>query len=112
MKYIVKLLVVAGALLLAAQIFNGITVDNFWPSAVVAALVMGVLNVTVKPIIHLFALPVTILTLGLFSLVINIVIFWLITFLPGVSISGFFSALGGLLVVSIAGWIADMIFKG
>jgi putative membrane protein len=111
MRFIVKLCAVAVALLLAAQYVDGITIENFWPSAVLAAVIFGVLNAVVKPVVKLFALPVSILTLGIFSLVINVMIFWLITFVPGVTISGFMPALWGLVIVSIVAWIVDLIFS-
>ncbi|MFA5985874.1 MAG: phage holin family protein [Parcubacteria group bacterium] len=111
MKFIIKLCAVAAALLLAARYVDGITIENFWPSAVLAAVIFGVLNAVVKPVVKLFALPVSILTLGVFSLVINVVIFWLITFVPGVTISGFMPALWGLIIVSVVAWIVDLIFS-
>ena len=111
MKYIIKLLVVAGSLLVAQHFVDGITVDSFWPTAVVAAFVFGILGITVRPLIKLFALPVTVMTLGLFGLLINIGVFWLLAFVPGISISGFMSAIWGLLIVTVAGWIVDVIFK-
>ncbi len=111
-KYIIKLLIVAGAFLVAAYFVEGIKVDSFWPAAVLAAFVLGVLNITVRPIIKLFSLPVTILTLGLFGLLINILVFWLITLIiTGVTIEGFMSAVWGLLIITIAGWIADAILN-
>ena len=110
-KYIVKLLAVATALLLAEYFVDGIHVDNFWPTAVLAAFVLGLLSTILKPILKILALPITILTLGFFGLLINILIFWLITFVPGVTISGFMSALWGLIIVTVVGWIADTILK-
>ena len=111
MKTIFKLLIVAGALLIAERVVSGIEIANFWPSAVCAALALGILNSLVRPIIKLFALPITIITLGLFSLVLNVLIFWLITFVPGVTISSFSAAFWGLLIVMVARWIADIIIK-
>jgi len=110
-KYIIKLIVVAGALLVAAYFVDGITIASFWPTAVLAAFIFGVLGITVRPLLKLFSLPITIFTLGLFGLLINIGVFWLITFVPGVSISGFMAAIWGLVTVTIAGWIVDAIFN-
>ncbi|MEN8252164.1 MAG: phage holin family protein [Patescibacteria group bacterium] len=111
MKYIIKLLVVAGALLLAQQLVSGFSVDSFWPTAVLAAFVFGLLSITVEPILKLFALPITVLTLGLFGLVVNILVFWMLTWMPGVSIDGFMSAMWALIIVSICGWIADAVLN-
>jgi len=110
-KYIIKLLIVAGALLLAERFVDGITVDSFFPTAVLAAFILGVLSVTVRPLLKLFALPITFITLGLFGLLINILVFWLITFVPGMTIDGFIPAMWGLIIVTVIGWIADAILK-
>ena len=110
-KYMIKLLVVAGSLLLTQHFVDGITVDSFWPTAVFAAFIFGILSVTVRPLLKLFALPITFLTLGIFGLLINILVFWLITFVPGMTIDGFISAMWGLIIVTVAGWIADAILK-
>ena len=97
----------AGAILLAANLIDGITVISFWPWAVIAAIVLGVLSLVIKPIISFFSFPITILTLGLFTFVINALIFWMLTFLEGISINGFVPALLGSLFVSIAVWLVD-----
>ncbi len=111
MKIIIKLVIVACALLIAARVVEGIEIVSFWPSAICAALTLGILNSLVRPIIKLFSLPITIITLGLFSLIINVLIFWLITLVPGVTIRSFGAAFWGLLIVMIAQWIADFIIK-
>ena len=110
-KYIIKVLAIAGALLLAEHFVDGIDIASFWPTAVLAAFVFGVLGAVVKPLLKLFELPITVLTLGLFGLLINIGIFWLITFVPGVIISGFVPAILGLLIVTVVGWVVDAILK-
>ena len=110
-KYIIKLLVVAGALLCAQYFVDVIIVDSFWPTALLAAFIFGILSITIRPILKLFALPITFVTLGLFGLLINIFVFWLLTFVPGISIDGFMSAVWGLIIITVVGWIADLIFK-
>lgn len=107
MKLIIKMFAAAGAILLAANLIDGIAVTSFWPSAVIAAIVLGVLSLVVKPIISFFSFPITILTLGLFTFVINALIFWMLGFLDGVTISGFIPALLGSLFVSVAVWLVD-----
>lgn len=109
MRFVIKLVLVAVSLLVAAYFIDGIEIDRFWPTAVIAAGVLGFLNAVIKPVIKIFALPITILTLGLFGLVINVVIFWFINIVPGVTIDGFWSALWGALIVSILGCAIDMI---
>ena len=110
-KLIIKLLLVAGSLLVAEYFVSGFEVANFWPTAVLAALVLGLLNTIIKPVLKILALPITILTLGLFSLLLNVLIFWVIAFIPGIAIDGFMSALWALLVVTIVGWVIDVILK-
>jgi putative membrane protein len=110
-RYVIKLVVVAGSLILATNIVDGFDVDSFWPTAVLAAFILGILSITVRPLLKLFSLPITIMTLGLFGFLINIGVFWLLTFVPGVSISNFMAAFWGLIIVTVAGWIVDIIFK-
>lgn len=111
MKIIIRFLAVAGAVLLASQLIEGIVVDQFWPTAVVAAVVLGALNITIRPILGILTLPVNILTLGLFTFVLNALVFWLLDFIDGVVIAGFVSALLGSLVVSVVKWVFDLVFS-
>ncbi len=111
MKTIVKLLFVACGLWIAAQFVPGITVDAFWPTAVIAAVVLGVISAVALPIVKLLALPVTILTLGIFSLVLTVLGFWILTLVPGVQIDGFLAAFAGLVIVTVFSWAADLMTK-
>ena len=91
----------AVALLIVAYILPGITVASFW-SALIAALVLGLLNTLVKPVLVLLTLPVTVVTLGLFLLVINALVFWFAgSVLKGFQVNGFWWAMLGALVYSI-----------
>ena len=89
------------ALLIANEIIPGLTIDT-WQTAVFAAVVLGVLNSFVKPILILLTLPITLITLGLFILVINVLLFmtaaWL---LPGFAVAGFVPAALGTILVSV-----------
>ncbi len=111
MKLLIKFLAVASAMLLASEFIEGITVDQFWPTAVIAAVVLGVLNITVRPLLLLLTLPINLITLGLFTFVLNAVVFWLLSFIEGVEIAGFLPALLGSLTVTLVKWIVDLIFK-
>jgi putative membrane protein len=75
MKLILKWLLSAAALLAVAHLYSGVKVDSF-TAAMVAALVIGLLNTIVRPILVLLTLPVTLVTLGLFLFVINALMFW------------------------------------
>lgn len=91
----------AVALLIVAYILPGITVASFG-SALIAALVLGLLNTLVKPVLILLTLPITIITLGLFLLVLNALVFWFAgSVLKGFQVSGFWWAVLGALVYSI-----------
>ncbi|MDX3895283.1 phage holin family protein [Pusillimonas sp.] len=100
----------AVALLIVAYILPGISVASFW-SALIAALVLGLLNTLVKPVLVLLTLPVTIVTLGLFLLVINALVFWFVgSVLKGFHVNGFWWAMLGALVYSIiAGLLSRVI---
>ncbi len=101
MTLILVWLLNAVALLIVAYILPGITVASFG-SALVAALVLGLLNTLVKPLLVLLTLPITIVTLGLFLLVLNALIFWFAgSVLKGFQVNGFWWALLGALVYSI-----------
>lgn len=100
-KLIGRLLISVLALLLVARFVPGISVDGLY-TAVVVAVLLGLLNLIVKPILVVLTLPVTILTLGLFIFVINAGIFWFVsTFVEGFTVSGFLPALVGAAIVSV-----------
>lgn len=93
MKLILRLLVTAIIVVLLSYALPGVTVDSFF-GAIIVAIVLGLLNLIVKPILVLFTLPATILTLGLFLFVINALIIMLCDYLlDGFSVDGFWYAL-------------------
>ena len=102
MHIIFKVLTSSFSLLLAAYIIPGITIDTV-EIAIIAAIVLGVLNLFIKPVLFILTLPVTILTLGLFSFVINAGLFMLAAyFVDGFTVTSFWVALLGSVVVSVA----------
>jgi putative membrane protein len=108
MKIIVRWLLLAAALLLVARLYPGVTVSSF-TSAMVAALVLGLLNTLVRPLLVLLTLPVTLLTLGLFLFVINALMFWSAAgVLDGFNVSGFGAALIGSVLYSLCGMVIDV----
>ena len=107
MKIITRVLITAFALLLVSHIVPGITVDGLFV-AVVTALVIGLLNIFVKPILVLLTLPITILTLGLFMFVINaLLLLFAASFIEGFAVKGFVSALLGSCIISVISAIAN-----
>lgn len=94
----------AVALLAVPYLMHSVQVDNFG-AALIAALILGFVNAVIRPILVVLTLPVTVLTLGLFILVINGLMFWVVAQLvPGFHVSGFWSAVGGAIVYSIISW--------
>ncbi|WP_111706287.1 phage holin family protein [Lutibacter citreus] len=102
MKTILKILLTAIAVVVIAEFLPGISLTEGYKSAIIVAVVLGLLRITVKPILIFFTLPATILTLGLFLLVINAVIIMLAGyFVSGFVVSGFWVALLFSLLLSL-----------
>lgn len=100
-RLLLNWLVAAGAVCLAAWILPGIEVESF-RTALLVALVLGLLNAIIKPILQFLSLPLIILTLGLFLLVINAVLLYFVgDIVPGFQVYGFWPALWGSLIISI-----------
>jgi putative membrane protein len=99
--FFVQLTITAALLLLVANLVKGVHVDD-WASAVVAALVLGLINALIRPILVFVTLPLTLLTFGLFLLVINAVMLQLTAALsPGIRVDGCGAALVGSLLISL-----------
>ncbi len=100
MKLLLRWMINALTLLVATQIITGFHVESFY-SALVAALILGLLNAIIRPILILLTLPVNVVTLGLFTFVINGALVWFMaTFVKGVAVSGFLPAI----IVGILLW--------
>lgn len=100
MKLLLRWLINAVALLAATQIVAGFEISSFY-AALIAALVLGLLNAVVRPLLILLTLPFTVVTLGLFTFVINALMVWFMgSFVKGVEITGFWPAL----MVSLLLW--------
>lgn len=107
MKLLFHWLVSAAAIGIAAYLVPGVSVTV--PGALVAAVVLGALNLLVRPLLFLLTLPVTILTLGLFSFVINAVIVLLAAYVvPGFTIASFWAALVFGIVLTIVNWVLHL----
>ena len=107
MKLIVKWLLSATALLAIPYIYGGVQVNSF-TAALFAALVIGLLNTIVRPVLIVLTLPVTVVTLGLFLFVINALMFWAAaTVLDGFKVTGFGAALLGSLIYSVLSLVIE-----
>lgn len=107
LKLLAKWLLSASALLFVAYVYNGVQVSSF-ASAMLAALVIGLLNTVVRPVLVVLTLPVTVLTLGLFLFVINALVFWAAAgVLDGFQVRGFLAALVGSLIYTLIGMVIE-----
>ena len=108
MKMIVRWLLLAAALLLVAHLYSGVKVTSF-ADAMIAALVLGLLNTLVRPVLVLLTFPVTLITLGLFLFVINALMFYAAAYvLTGFNVTGFGAALIGSVIYSLCGMVIDV----
>jgi len=111
MGIILRLLINTLAILGVAYFVPGITVDSFL-TAFIVALVLGLINALILPLVKLLTLPINVMTLGLFSLVINILVFWLVSlFIPGFTVSGIFDAIIGALIIAVISWLTNIFIK-
>ena len=102
----------AVALLVVAYVLPGITVASFG-SALIAAVILGLLNMLLKPLLIVLTLPLTVITLGLFLLVINALVFWFAgSVLKGFEVHGFWWAFAGALVYSIVATLLSGLIPG
>ncbi|HSL48389.1 MAG TPA: phage holin family protein [Candidatus Deferrimicrobiaceae bacterium] len=105
MGFLLRIIVYTLALLLAAHVVPGIRLDGL-VSALVAGLLLGLVNAIVRPILVVLTFPITLLTLGLFLLVLNAFCLWLVSvFVTGFHVDGFWPAFWGALLVSIVSWV-------
>ncbi len=99
MRLILRWFINALALLVVTHLIDGFAVDSFY-IALIAALILGLLNAVVRPILLVLTLPITILTLGLFSFVINALLIWFVgSFIQGFDVAGFLPALLAAIVL-------------
>jgi len=112
----VRLLIVwiinALSLLALPYLFDSIRVDSFY-TAMIVAVVLGLVNAFIRPLVLLLTLPATILTLGLFIFVINGLMFWFVaSFIDGFTVGGFWPALFGAIAYSVISWLCSAILLG
>jgi putative membrane protein len=109
MQFITRLIISAFALVLIAYILPGITIDGLYP-AFIAALILGILNAVVRPVLVILTLPITVVTLGIFIFVINAALFLFVaSFVDGFHVDGFLPAFVGSFLVSVVSSIAHKV---
>jgi putative membrane protein len=105
MRLLLVWLINAAALFALPYVFPWVQVDTLW-TALIAALVLGLVNTLIRPLLVVLTLPVTVLTLGLFIFVINGLLFWWVgSIITGFHVTGFWSGVFGAIVYSIISWL-------
>jgi len=111
MKLLLRWLISAVALMLVAYYVPGVRVAGVY-TALIAALIFGLINALIRPLALLLTLPLNVVTLGLFTLVINALMFWLAsTIVKGFYVSGFWPAFWGALIMWIVAWLTNMLLS-
>lgn len=111
MGFLAKWLVVTVAVIAASYVLPGIEVAGFWP-ALIAALLLGLINAFVRPVLVLLTLPLTVITLGLFLLVLNALLLYLVAALvTGFVIGGFWWALLGSIFISVLSGLMNSLIR-
>jgi len=111
MSILLKWLITAAAILITAYLLPGVSISGLW-AALWLAVFLGIINIVIKPILIIFTLPINILTLGLFTFVINALLILLASsVIKGFEVSGFLAALGFSIVLSAISYVLNSLFK-
>ncbi len=111
-RFVLRVAATMIAVALASSLFQGLISWTALEGLLIFALVLGILNAFLRPILLLLSLPLTLLTLGLFTFVVNGIVFWIAALVPtGVDVAGFGGALVGALVVSAVSFLASRALK-
>ena len=109
---LIRWLVLTISIILTSYLVDGIYVESFF-SALFAALVLGILNALFRPVLLVITLPINILTLGLFTFVINALLLKMVSgVVPGFYVYGFWSAVFGSLIISLVSWLLSSFVNG
>lgn len=110
MHTVLRYLGTVAAVVLTVNIVPGITVASGWETVLFVALVWSVIMTVIKPVLSILTLPLTIITFGLFSFILNALLFWAMSVIvPGFEVAGFVPALLGALALSILTWFIHQI---
>ena len=111
MKLLIRWALNAGALLFIATYLDGVALEGFYAAAI-TILILGLVNAVIRPLFVLLTLPITILTLGLFTLVINGLLFWFVsTIVEGFTVISFWPAVWGSLSLSLVSWLMSSVLN-
>ncbi|WP_161883714.1 phage holin family protein [Deinococcus alpinitundrae] len=108
---LLKLIISAAALYLVTRLYSGVSFEpgSTWINVLIAALVMGIINAIIRPILLLLSLPINVLTLGLFTLVVNALMLMLVASLTALNVAGFVGAFVGAIILTVLNWLIDLI---
>lgn len=110
MHILLKYLGTVAAVYLTVNLVPGISVSGGWTTMCIIALVWSVITLVIKPVLGILTLPINLITFGIFSFVLNALLFWAMELVvPGFSVAGFFAALLGALVLSVISWLIEKI---
>ncbi len=110
MSIILRLLGTVAAVVLTVNIVPGISIEGGWLTIFLVALVWSVISMVIRPVLSILTLPITLITFGLFALILNALLFWAMQFVvQGFSVEGFFAAFLGSIVLSILGWLINKV---
>ncbi|MEO5722588.1 MAG: phage holin family protein [Chthoniobacterales bacterium] len=110
--FVFRWIITTVAIFIAARLIPGISLSGTG-AGIGAALLLGILNAFIRPILLLLSVPLILVTLGLFILVINaLLLWWVPTFVPGFSVDTFGSAFWGAIIVSLVSWMLSAFFRG
>ena len=112
MYFIIRLLITMAAILIIAYLVPTVIRVDGWMAALVAAFLLGIINAFIRPVVVLLTLPLTVVTFGLFLLVINGLLLWLVSaIVRGFHVNGFWGALLGAILISIVSWILSRFLR-
>lgn len=110
MKLFLKWLIMAASILIAAKLIPGVAISGIW-AALWLAIFLAIINIIIRPILIVVTLPINILTLGLFTFVINALLVWLSsTIIAGFSVAGFLPALYFSVILSVVSYLLNTVF--
>jgi len=110
MKIILHWILISVAVFVTSKIISGVILDPIWVAFIVGAC-LTLFNMFIKPVVNILTLPINVITLGIFSLVINGALFWYLgTLIKGFEAQSFYAAFVGALLVSILNWFLKKVF--
>ena len=98
------------AVVLTVSIVPGVMITGGWETTLLVALVWSVITMVIRPVLKILTFPITVITFGVFSVILNAILFWAMTLVvPGFVVAGFWPALLGALVLSILSWFVHQV---